>query len=44
MVEDNLTGGGWITEGVELINPYYDSFPEKISKAVKEATSSLKRL
>ena len=39
----DTTGGGWITEGVELINPYYDSFPEKISKAVKEATSSLKR-
>ena len=37
------TGGGWLTEGVDLIKPYYDSFPEKISKAVKEATSSLKR-
>ena len=38
--KDNLSGAGWITEGVELINPYYDSFPEKISKAVSEAVSS----
>tara|TARA_B100000686_G_scaffold198432_1_gene205260 strand:+ start:404 stop:1798 length:1395 start_codon:yes stop_codon:yes gene_type:complete len=37
---DNLSGAGWITEGVELINPYYDSFPEKISKGVNEAVSS----
>ena len=37
---DDSTGGGWITEGVELINPYYDSFPAKISKAVNEAVIS----
>ena len=37
------TGGGWLTEGVDLIKPYFESFPEKISFAVKEATSSLKR-
>ena len=37
---DDSTGGGWITEGVELINPYYDSFPAKISIAVSEAVSS----
>ena len=37
------TGGGWLTEGVDLIKPYYDGFPKKISYAVKEATSSLKR-
>ena len=37
---DDLNGGGWITEGVELINPYYDSFPAKISKAVNEAVIS----
>ncbi len=37
----NLNGAGWITEGVELINPYYDSFPEKISKAIDEAISSV---
>ena len=35
------TGGGWITEGVELIKPYYDAFPKKISKAVEEAVSSI---
>ena len=39
--KDNLNGAGWITEGVELINPYYDSFPEKISKAIEEAVSSI---
>ena len=39
--KDNLNGAGWITEGVELINPYYDSFPEKISKAIDEAISSV---
>ena len=38
--KDNLNGAGWITEGVELINPYYDSFPEKISNAVMEAVRS----
>ena len=38
--KDNLNGAGWITEGVELINPYYDSFPEKISNVIKEAVSS----
>ena len=37
------TGGGWLTEGVDLIKPYYEGFPKKISYAVKEATSSLKR-
>ena len=37
------TGGGWLTEGVDLIKPYFDSFPDKISKAVKEATNSFKR-
>ena len=37
---DDSTGGGWITEGVELINPYYDSYPEKISNAVSEAVTS----
>ena len=35
------TGGGWITEGVELIKPYYDTFPKKISKAANEAASSV---
>ncbi len=35
------TGGGWITEGVELIKPYYDAFPKKISKAAEEAVSSI---
>jgi len=35
------TGGGWITEGVELIKPYYDAFPKKISKAASEAASSM---
>ena len=35
------TGGGWITEGVELIKPYYDAFPKKISKAANEAASSV---
>jgi len=39
--KDNLNGAGWITEGVELINPYYDSFPEKISKAIDEAINSV---
>ena len=39
--KDNLNGAGWITEGVELINPYYDSFPEKISKAIDEAVRSV---
>ena len=39
--KDNLNGAGWITEGVELINPYYDSFPEKISKAIDEAVGSV---
>ena len=39
--KDNLNGAGWITEGVELINPYYDSFPEKISKAIDEAVKSI---
>ncbi len=39
--KDNLNGAGWITEGVELINPYYDSFPEKISKAIDEAVSTV---
>ena len=39
--KDNLNGAGWITEGVELINPYYDSFPEKISKAIVDAISSV---
>ena len=39
--KDNLNGAGWITEGVELINPYYDSFPEKIYKAIDEAISSV---
>ncbi len=39
--KDNLNGAGWITEGVELINPYYDSFPEKISKAIEEAVNSV---
>ena len=39
--KDNLNGAGWITEGVELINPYYDSFPEKISRATEEAVSSI---
>ena len=38
--KDNLNGAGWITEGVELINPYYDSFPEKISNSVMEAVES----
>ena len=38
---DDSSGGGWITEGVELINPYYDSFPEKISKAIDEAVGSV---
>ena len=38
--KDNLNGAGWITEGVELINPYYDSFPEKISNSVIEAVES----
>ena len=38
--KDNLNGAGWITEGVELINPYYDSFPEKISNSVMEAVRS----
>ena len=38
---DDSSGGGWITEGVELINPYYDSFPEKISKAIDEAVSTV---
>ena len=38
--KDNLNGAGWITEGVELINPYYDSFPEKISNGISEAVSS----
>ena len=37
------TGGGWLTEGVDLIKPYFEGFPKKISHAVKEATSSLKR-
>ena len=37
------TGGGWLTEGVDLIVPYFESFPEKISDAIKKATSSLKR-
>ena len=37
------TGGGWLTEGVDLIKPYYEGFPKKISYAVKEAASSLKR-
>ena len=37
------TGGGWLTEGVDLIKPYFDSFPDKISKAVKEATNSFNR-
>ena len=39
--KDDSNGGGWITEGVELINPYYDTFPAKISNAVREAFSSL---
>ena len=39
--KDNLNGAGWITEGVDLINPYYDSFPEKISKAIDEAVGSV---
>ena len=38
---DDSSGGGWITEGVDLINPYYDSFPEKISKAIDEAVGSV---
>ena len=38
--KDNLNGAGWITEGVELINPYYDSFPEKISNVINEAVRS----
>ena len=37
------TGGGWLTEGVDLIVPYFESFPEKISDAIKKATGSLKR-
>ena len=37
------TGGGWLTEGVDLIVPYFESFPEKISNAIKKATDSLKR-
>ncbi|MEC7880702.1 MAG: neutral/alkaline non-lysosomal ceramidase N-terminal domain-containing protein [Chloroflexota bacterium] len=39
--KDNLNGAGWITEGIELINPYYDSFPEKISRAIDEAVNSV---
>ena len=37
------TGGGWLTEGVDLIVPYFENFPEKISGAIKTATGSLKR-
>ena len=38
--KDNLNGAGWITEGVELINPYYDAFPKKISNVIMEAVKS----